>query len=149
MPKYASDGTQTVASPTDSALHIASDGNVRPKIFDILFGSNTTPADNALQWLIQRLTAVGTATSVTPQPLTSEEPAARATAGENHTAEPTYTSNAIMLNWSMNQRASPRWVAARPGCEMVGPATSASGFGFQPVHSSATPDVTVTAHHEE
>ena len=33
---------------------------------DLLIGTNGTPADNYLQWDVSRMTAVGTATSVTP-----------------------------------------------------------------------------------
>lgn len=146
--RYSIDGAQAVNSPTDTCLGLTSDTTIRPAIYDVIFGSNATPADNALQWLLQRYTAAGTSTSVTPQPLDSEDPAASATAGENHTDEPTYTSNAILLNISANQRSTQRWVAS-PGGEIILPATSANGVGVQPVHASFTGDVQSTIHYEE
>ena len=146
--RYSIDGAQAVAAPTDSVLGLTSTTAIRPAIYDIIFGSNATPADNALQWLVQRYTAAGTATAVTPQPLDSGDPAATAAAGENHTAEPTYTADAILLNISANQRSTQRWMAS-PGGELVMPATAANGCGIQPVHASFTGEVQATAHYEE
>lgn len=146
--RYSIDGAQAVASPTDSCLGLTSAATIRPAIYDIVFGSNATPADNALNWLLQRYTAAGTATAVTPQPLDPDDPAALASAGEDHTAEPTYTSNAILLNISANQRSTQRWVAS-PGGELKCPATAANGLGLQPVHASFTGEVQATMHFEE
>lgn len=146
--RYSIDGAQAVASPTDTCLGLTSTSAIRPAIYDVIFGSTATPADNALQWLLQRYTAAGTATSVTPQPLDSGDPAATATSGEDHTAEPTYTSNAILLNVAANQRSTQRWVAS-PGGELILPATAANGIGVQPVHSSFTGEVVCTIHYEE
>ena len=146
--RYAIDGAQAVAAPTDTCLGLTSTTAIRPSIYDVIFGSNATPADNALQWLLQRYTAAGTATAVTPQPLSAGDPAATATAGEDHTAEPTYAENAILLNISANQRSTQRWVAS-PGGEIVLPATAANGAGLQPVHASFTGEVQATIHYEE
>jgi hypothetical protein len=146
--RYSIDGAQAVAGTTASVLGLTSTAAIRPRIYDLIFGSNATPADNALNWLLQRYTAAGTATAVTPQPLDPADPAATASAGENHTAEPTYTSNAILLNISANQRSTQRWVAS-PGGELVLPATAANGVGVQPVHSSFTGEVQTTIHYEE
>jgi len=146
--RYSIDGAQAVASPTDSCLGVTSASTIRPAVYDIIFGSNATPADNALNWLLQRYTAAGTATAVTPQALDSGDPAATATAGEDHTAEPTYTANAILLNISANQRSTQRWVAS-PGGELICPATAANGLGVQPVHASFTGEVQATMHFEE
>ena len=146
--RYSIDGAQAVASATDTCLGLTSTTAIRPAVYDIIFGSNATPADNALNWLVQRYTAAGTATAVTPQPLDSGDPAATAAAGENHTAEPTYTANAILLNISANQRSTQRWVAS-PGGELILPASAANGVGVQPVHASFTGEVQCTLHYEE
>jgi hypothetical protein len=146
--RYAIDGAQAVASPTDTVLGLTSASTIRPAVYDIIFGSSATPADNALNWLLQRYTAAGTATAVTPQALDSADPAALASAGEDHTAEPTFTANAVLLNVSANQRSTQRWVAA-PGGEILLPATAANGVGLQPVHSSFTGSVEATIHYEE
>lgn len=146
--RYAIDGAQAVDSSTDTCLGLTSTTAIRPAIYDVIFGSNATPADNALQWLLQRYTAAGTSTSVTPQALDPDDPAATATAGENHTAEPTYTSGAILLNISANQRSTQRWISS-PGGELKLPATANNGAGLQPVHSSFTGEVQATMHYEE
>ena len=146
--RYSSDGAQAVAPGTESVLGLTSATTIRPAIYDLIFGSSATPNDNALNWLLQRFTAAGTSTPVTPQALDPNDPAALAAAGENHTAEPTYTANKILLNISANQRSTQRWVAA-PGGELKCPATAANGIGVQPVHSSFTGSVECTIHHEE
>ncbi len=146
--RYSIDGSQAVASATDSVLHLESATTVRPKIYDMIFGSLATPADNALQFLLQRLTVAGTSTAVTPTPLDPADPAALAAAGENHTVEPTYTANEILGNIPLNQRATFRLPLVEKG-ELVLPATAANGIGVQPVHASFTGDVTCTIHFEE
>lgn len=143
--KYAASGTQTVTSPTDSALGIASATTIRPEIFYITFGTTATPSDAALQWIVQRFTAVGTSTSVTPTALDPGDPASLATVGSNHTAEQTYTAGAILLDVALNARGTYQWTG-RQGCELKLPATANNGAGFQPVHASYTGDVLVHAH---
>ena len=146
--RYSIDGTQSVASPTDSVLGLTSTSAIRPAVYDVVFGSNATPADNALNWLMERYTAAGTATAVTPQALDPGDPASTATAGENHTAEPTYTAASVLLNISANQRSTQRWVAS-PGGEIICPATANNGVGVEPVHASFTGDVQCMLHFEE
>jgi hypothetical protein len=146
--RYSIDGAQAVASPTDSVLGLTSTTAIRPAVYDVIFGSNATPADNALNWLMERYTAAGTSTAVTPQALDSGDPAATAAAGENHSAEPTYTANSVMLNISANQRSTQRWVAS-PGGEIILPASANNGVGLEPVHASFTGEVQATLHYEE
>jgi hypothetical protein len=116
----------------------------RGKIYDLIFGSEGTPADNAFQWVVQRVTAAGTSTGVTPQPLDPADAATEADAGENHTIEPTYTASAVLLSISINQRATFRWVAS-PGGELVYPATASNGFGIKTPTASAVA-ITATVH---
>jgi hypothetical protein len=121
----------------------------RLKFYDITFGSEATPADAAILWVAQRCTALGTVTAVTPKPLDPADAATESDAGENATAEPTYTSGEVMLSIALNQRASFRWVAA-PGGEIVTPATASNGLGLKtPTISTGTPVITATIHAEE
>lgn len=129
MARYSVDGQDTNTAAT-SILGITGAATIRPKIYDLILGSDATPADNAAEYVLQRSTAAGTATAVTPQALDPLTVAATATAGEAHSAEPTYTANAILLQWAQNQRATFRWVAA-PGGELVVAATAANGIGLQ------------------
>lgn len=145
---YSISGARAVASPTKTLLGLTGGTTIRPQLFDLIVGSTATPADNALEFILQRYTAAGTSTAVTPEPLDPADPAAIATAGVNHTVEPTYTAGKILMDLAMNQRATQRWVPA-PGREIKAPATAANGLGLQPVHSSFTGSVTGTIHFED
>jgi len=86
MAKYAITGTQsTVSGSYKTVLDVfATSGSLRRgKVYDLLIGTNGTPADNYLQWDISRLTADGTGTAVTPNPLDPADVAALATAKNN------------------------------------------------------------------
>jgi hypothetical protein len=117
--------------------------------YEFAVGSEATPADAALKWAVQRCTAAGTSTAVTPQPLDPADAATEADAGENHSAEPTYTANAFLYNAPLNQRATFRWIAAERG-RLITPATAANGLGIHtPVISTGTPAISATVHVEE
>lgn len=149
--RYAIDGSQNVDSTTDSVLAIESATTIRPAIYDVIFGSSATPADSALNWLMQRCTTMGTpGAALTPLALDPGDPASLAGAdtGENYSAEPGYTADAILLNISANLRSTQRWVAS-PGGELICPATANNGIGMQPVHASFTGLVECTFHYEE
>jgi hypothetical protein len=149
--RYAVQGAQNVAgegASIDSVLGITSTTAIRPRLYDIIFGSYASPADNAIQWFLQRNTAAGTGDAVTPAKLDPGDPAATATSLANHTVEPTYTAGEILLNIVANQRSTQRWVAA-PGGELVAPATASNGLGLQPAHASFTGLVEATFHFEE
>ena len=146
--RYSIDGQDTNTAAT-SILGLTSAATVRPKVYDLVMGSDATPADNAAEYVLQRYTAAGTVTAVTPAPLDPADPAALASAGEAHSAEPTYTANLILLQWAQNQRATFRWVAA-PGGEIVLPATAANGVGVQVIGiAGSAVNMNVTMHYEE
>lgn len=148
MRPYAISGTNAVANATKSLLGLISTAAIRPMIFEIIFGSTATPADNALEWQFQRFTVAGTSTAVTPQVLDPGDPAATATAGKIYTVEPTYTAGAIILDIPLNQRSTQRWVSSPRG-ELILPAVAANGLGVQPIHASFTGNVTATIQYRE
>lgn len=119
----------------------------RGKVYDVLIGTNGTPADNFLEWDISRVTTSSTATIVTPQPLDSADAAAISIATANSS-----TAGTISLQnlWylGINQRASYRWVAA-PGGELVWPATASNGLQLRARSGAYTSTVTGTWHWEE
>src|SRR5579859_4374479 len=135
--RYAIDGQNAVASPTKTALVLTSTAAIRPFIYDMLLGSSAAPADNACTIYIQRSTAAGTSTAVTPQALDPADPNATASAGKTLTVEPTYTANAILFHLALNQRASHRWIAD-PNGPITLPATANNGVGVYWVHASFT-----------
>jgi hypothetical protein len=151
MAKYAITGTQaTVSGSYKSVLSIAATTGAlrRGKVYDVLIGTNGTPADNYLQWDISRMTATGTASAVTPTPLDPADAAASGTAASNYTAEPTITANSSLLNVGVNQRASYRWVAA-PGSELVFPATANNGLALRTLSGGYTGSATGDYMYEE
>ena len=145
---YATVGDQTVTSSVATVLTITATAAVRPKIVHFWLGCSTDELDDMLLWGVQRTTAAGTSTALTPEELDSGDPAATATAGDNHTVEPTYTSAAYIFHVNVNTRGAYQW-HAYPGREPTAPATAANGFGFHIIHASSTPDVRVTLHHGE
>lgn len=149
MAKYAIDGQDTNTAGTTILGVDAGTTARRGKVYDLVLGSDATPADNAAEYVLQRYTVDGTSTAVTPQALDPADAAALAEAGEAHSVEPTYTANAIMLQWAQNQRATYRWVAA-PGGELVTTATAANGIGLQVIGiAGSAVNTNVTMHFEE
>ena len=148
MRRYAIEDAAVVASPTDSLLGVLSAAGVRPRIYDVMFGCSGTPADNALNWLLQRFTNEQTATSLTPAPLDPGDSAADASGEGTWTTEPTYTAGEVLLNISANQRSTQRWVAAPDG-ELVMPATANNGAALAPVHASYAGLAEATIHFKE
>src|ERR1051326_7450171 len=77
----------------------------RGKIYDVLIGTDGTPADNAVDWDISRMTADGTGSAATPQALDPADPAMAGTSKVNYTAEPTVTAASSLFPVGVNQRA--------------------------------------------
>ena len=124
---------KTLASVVSSSTTQARRG----QIYEFEFGTDGTPADNALTFDISRQTAAGTATAVTPNPLNPVDAAMLGTAAVNYTAEGTVTANSSVWSLGINQRASYRWVAA-PGSELIYPATNLNGFAARAKSASYT-----------
>ena len=132
MGRYSLDGQDTNTAGT-TILYMIGDTTIRPRVYDLILGSDATPADNAAEYVLQRISAEhGTpgGSAVTPRPLDFDDPASVVTAVEAPTGEPTYTADVIVLQWAQNQRATFRWVAA-PGGEIVVPALAGDGVGIQ------------------
>jgi hypothetical protein len=113
----------------DTVLSVIAATTVRPRIYDLLLSSSSTPNDYSAHFFLQRFSADGTGTAATPQPLDFNERAAVATSKHTYTAEPTLTANEILLEVAHNQRATCRWVAA-PGSELVIPALAGDGIAL-------------------
>lgn len=123
---YSVDGNATnTASATLPLVNLVSAATVRPKIGDVLMGSDAAPADNSAKYAIQRGTTAGTpGSAITPQAIDPADPAALASSGlAVFSVGPTLTAAAFLLQWAQNQRATFRWFAI-PGKELVLPATA-------------------------
>jgi len=128
--RYGANGSITAAA-TKTILSLSGSTAVRPALYDLLISSNATPADNSSQWWLLRFgTANGTGTAVTPELLDNADPAAASTVKKNHSAEPTTYGTVPILDVSVNQRATFRWVAA-PGSEIISSAAATTGVGLQ------------------
>src|SRR5262245_14043214 len=150
-------GTQVAVSSTYKTLlnaySSATTSARRGKIYDVLVGTNGTPADNYMEWDISRFsaTAVLTATAVTPNPLDQADAVFLGVSTANATTENTYVNNgtgASMFYVGVNQRASYRWVAA-PGGEIVYAATALVGLGLRTRSGAYTGTATGQYHLEE
>lgn len=139
---------QRTASTTASLGSMVGDAT-RPRrmsLYHVILGSEASPADQALLWQIQRVTAAGTSTAVTPTMIDPGDVATEQDFGENHSVEPTYTANTICLNISANQKATVLWQTL-PELGIITPATAANGLGIRtPTITSGTPVITATCH---
>ncbi len=147
MARYSASGNNTLTStPGDTVLSLVGITATlrRSYTYELIFGNEGTPADNVLNWTVQRCTAEGTATEVVPTRLDLADAESDMNVGENHTGEPTYTSTEEILEFPLNTRATFRWVAS-PGSEIVTPSTNEAGYGIVAFHASATTDIRATA----
>ena len=143
---YAATGVQAVvtASPGDTALSVEGVALTRGRLYDAIVGHGGTPADNVIAWLVRRGTLTGTDTAVTPQQLDGDGPAAQITAGEDHSAEPTFAAGSELLDFPLNQRATFRWVVA-PNGEIVVAAAVTDIIGFTPISAAYASTAEATA----
>jgi hypothetical protein len=101
----------------------------RFQLYDIIVGSDATPADNASRWEVQKRTGTatgGTAPTVTPLDISDT---LATTLVPNQAPTANGAGSGTVLSIPLNQRATFRWVAA-PGSELVAPATASNGFGL-------------------
>lgn len=144
-------GTQqamTTTYKTLLALTAATATLCGARIYDVLIGTNGTPADNSMEFDISRQTAAGTATATTPVPLDGQFRAAGIVGAANATIEGTITAASSVFYIGLNQRASYRWVAA-PGFELVIPATNLAGFALRAKSPGYTGTATGAMMHSE
>lgn len=128
MSRYSTRGSMALIA-ADTVLSVIAATTVRPRVYDIILSSSSTPNDYSAEFYLQRFSADGTGTAVTPQKLDFDDRAAVATSKHTYTAEPTLTANEILLHLAHNQRAVVRWIAA-PGSELVIPALAGDGLAL-------------------
>lgn len=130
------------ASGTDKTMTGIIDAAATPTCrgcwYDLVIGSDDTPGDQAARFVAGRITAQGTGgTNFTPINLDPGGPAGVKSSHYAPSAEPTYTANKELLVFSLNQRATFRWVAA-PGSELWMAATQNNGIGLKSKNSTST-----------
>lgn len=129
--------TRTASTTLDvGTLNTATASPRRFNIYDLVIGSDASPADNAFLWEINTRTALQTGgTTVTPVAIDASDTTAASTKADM-TATTNATGSGIVFGCPLNQRATFRWVAA-PGSELVSPALACNGFGVGTPTSSA------------
>lgn len=150
MARYAL-AHQTPAGSDLGIINMTGSAAVRPKLYDLIIGSDATPGDQAGEFMVNRSTTTGTGGSaLTPEPLDPLTVASTTagTGGTYATAQPTDTANTELLMIALNQRATFRWVAA-PGGELIATASAANGLFLRSVGHTGTPNVNATMHFEE
>lgn len=145
--RYSINGQDTNTDET-TILGLVSTAAIRPRIYFVSCQGYGTPNDYQAQYVVNRTTTTGTSTSVTPQALDPGDPAAIATAGMAHSAEPTYTAGAVLLVIGRNMRPVYQWTAM-PGREIVLPATANNGVGVLVKEVSTVWSENVCIHFEE
>ena len=126
MAKYSIQANDTADNTLANGGVVVGSQSRRVKIYDLVFGSEATPADNIFLWTVDRgNTGPGTSSAVTPSPFDMADAAANSTAGENYTVNPTLGVNLLAI--PLNQRATFRWVAS-PGSELVMPGAANSSI---------------------
>ena len=128
MAKYATSGAMALIAG-DTVLSLIASTSVRPRVSDIVLSSSSTPNSYSADFQIQRFSADGTGTAVTPTPLDFADVASVSTSKHTYTVEPTYTSGEVLLLMAHNQQATVRWVA-QPGFEFIIPALAGDGVGL-------------------
>src|SRR6266404_716479 len=127
-----------VGSSFKTMVVLTSTTTTRPKIFSYMWSTLGAAADGVLEFILQRFTAAGTTTAVTPRNLDATDPAvAAASGGSNATVEPTYTANSSLADRGVNQRATYTWSSWTEGAQLVAPATTAAGIGMSCLSSVA------------
>jgi len=108
---------QSNTGTTYPLLGIVGSAAIRPMIYDVMVGSKAAPADYACGYDIARSTGASTGgTTPTPSPLIPTDPASTTTGVAGATGGS--TKSTVLLSFSVNQRATFRWVAS-PGSELV------------------------------
>lgn len=147
MASYAISAQDTNTANTTMVALTGGTG-VHPVIYDWMIHPDSAPTDTHVSYALQRYTAAGTSTSVTPQPLKTPSPAATSTAGRAHSVEPTYTANAYLAMMGGYSRAMLRW-QTDPEYGLGVPPTASNGIGCLVLAVGTAQSVQTTIHFRE
>ena len=139
---YYAKGDQTLTTTFTTALTVGSNASTaqRNHLFRLMFSLGLTPSDSQITWEVQRCSALGTSTAVTPGLGDPGERAAQAAVGENHTVEPTLTADSFVVEeFALNARAS-LVLNCFPGEVWTHAATVGAGIAVKALHASRTED---------
>lgn len=137
---------QTAAGTDLPIINLTGSATVRASIFELILGSDASPADQAGEFVLNRTTDVGTGGTALPEipldPLTAA--ATCAAIGGTFGTPPVDTASTELLMIALNQRATFRWVAAADRYRIVSIAAANNGLMLNCTAHSATPNMNAT-----
>lgn len=139
--RYAVTGLQTavVVSPGQTILNLFNPvvtPTSRGEIFYFSVGADGTMADQVQRVQVQRTTVVGTeGAGVVPAEFDPDGPTGEYDAGEDHSAEPTYTSATELWEEPVHIRALAQ-IQLQPDGHFKMPATQNNGIGMRSFSST-------------
>lgn len=107
------------------------------KMHRVHLGSVGTPTDASLEWVIQRTSTLGTATTVTPTDEDDSGSTATIIGKSNYTVEPTYVASTVLFDQGINQRSA-FTIMLSPGREWRLQVSNNRGIGIGVKHASFT-----------
>ncbi len=129
-------------STTNAPLNLISTAAVVPLIYEINSGCVATPANQAVEFVVQKLSALGSAQgAITPSRINIPGGTAvvsLTTANQGSSALPTYTASDYSHGWAQNQNTAYRWVASTPERRIQLPSTASNGVGIMPITATAS-----------
>ena len=147
--RYALTGSQAAVetSPGETILQAFHAGtSMRGAIYYFSVSAGGTMADQLGHYIFQRHSVVGTEGSgVTPVPLDFAAPASIADGGQDHSAEPTYTSAEEVWEQDVHVRALAQ-IQLQPDGHIIMPALAGDGLGMQVYSSNYTGIAHCTIH---
>lgn len=137
---------QTAAGSDLPIINLTGSATVRASVFELILGSDATPADTAGEFVLNRTTDVGSGGTALPElpldPLSAT--ATCAAVGGTFGTPPTDTASTELLMIALNQRATFRWVAAADRYRIVSIASANNGLMLNCVGHTATPNMNAT-----
>lgn len=152
--RYAATGNQAAVESTPGETLLTVFTSIasplsRAEVYYFAISAGGTMADQLQTVTLQRITALGTeGAGVTPAKLDLGAPAGSFDAGENHSAEPTFTAATEVWEEDVHIRALAQ-VQLQPDGHILLPATQNAGIGVVSYSGSYTGIANATMHYME
>lgn len=134
---------QTAAGTDLPIINITGSAAVRIGLFELILGSDASPADLAGEFVVNRTTDAGTGGTALPEipldPLTVA--ATGAAVGGTFGVAPVDTASTELLMIALNQKATFRWAALADRYRLWSIAASANGLMLNCVAHGGTPNI--------
>lgn len=139
---------QTAAGTNLTIAMVVATAAIKPRIFELIVGSDATPADVATEFNLIRGTVSGTGTALTVVQVDPGDGAVVASAEGGTFTGSTKTANSILMMLALNQRATFRWVCL-PEDGFVVPAVADNWVGLESIGSGGTPNINASIYWAE